>query len=182
MAVKKSLFLGAYWKERGESREENAARISSFLHEAGAADATLATWLLEGLGNSGAFSRADISTRGIETLFRTKHQEFVRFQPFLEIGYSFGLWNGLNASFHASIGATPRRISNAMLNFLPEEAPRDPATWRKLMAAAVQAFEPDTAIVARHARLSRDRDGFPDVAGGWFTYRRGEAIAEHPFN
>ena len=182
MARASSLFLGAYWKERGESVPDSAARISSFLQGAGAADAALANWLLEGLGISGAFRRADISARGIESLLQTTHQEFVSFHPALEVGFSLGLWNGLHASFHATIGATSRRISNATLNFLPEEAPSDPPTWRKLMAAAVQAFEPDTAIVARRSHVSRDRDGFPYAAGGWFTYRRGEPIVEHPFN
>jgi hypothetical protein len=182
MAARNSLFLGAYWKERGESLADGAARISSFLLAAGAADATLATWVLEGLGASGAFRRADISAPGIESLLRTKRQEFVSFRPALKIGFSLGLWNGLNASFHATIGATSRRVSNAILHFLPKEEPRDPRTWRELMSAAVQAFEPDSAIVARRDRVSRDRGGFPDAAGGWFTYRRGEPIVEHPFH
>ncbi|HUB82824.1 MAG TPA: hypothetical protein VMB03_28695 [Bryobacteraceae bacterium] len=166
-----SLSLAARWLDRGESCRDSAARIAEFLGAAGEIDGMLSTWLLEGLGTSGAFRRADVSARGIEDLLRSRGGG-----PFVEwhaagnrTAYSLALWNGLNASFQVTIGMADRR-SSAILSF-QEAAPRDASAWRELMSAAIRAFEPDSAAVTSHPRSAE-----------WFSYHRDGAVIENPFS
>jgi len=179
-----SLLLAARWLDRRESCRDNAARIASFLQAAGETDATLSTWLLEGLATSGAFRRADTSIRGIEELLRCgardAHAVFAgraAARGSGESGFSLALWNGLNASFQATVGELDRNNS-AILSF-QEAAPRDAATWRKLLSAAIEAFQPDLARVTSHAMFSRSGDA---STGEWFSYRRGGPVTENPFS
>jgi len=163
-----SLLLAARWLDRGESRRDYAVRIATFLEATGEIDGTLSTWLLEGLGSSGAFRRADVSAGGIEALLRSRGSE-----P----GFSLALWNGLHASFQATVGMADRR-SSAILSF-QEAPPRDASAWRELMSAAIRAFEPDTATVTAHSLFRRHAH---TPAGEWFSYQRGGAVIENPFS
>lgn len=164
-----AIFLNSYrlearWR-RAEGREMSASRISSFLGAAAAVYPPLGTWLLEGFGTSGAFRKADISPPGIAGLLVTRHDE---------AGFSMTLSNGLNASFHATVGGVGRE-NFIVLAFLPREEPGESKTWRELMAAAIATLDPDSAVVSSRQRTSARHAA---SLGAWFTYRRGEEIAD----
>jgi len=176
----KSLFLGAYWKGRGESRRQAAARISAFLCATGAIDLSLSCWFQKGSRKASAFKPAALSSQGIEPLLKSNNRDITG-DAIADLGYNIGLWNGENASFSATVGATSPYIENSIVLSFQGDSPCDSSTWRKLMEQVIEAFAPDSAVVTSHEYIARHGDQSPDEAGGWFTYRRGESIREHEF-
>lgn len=174
-----SSFLGAYWTGRAEDRGQCASRISAFLRAAGAAHASLGPWFRKASRKSAAFKPVDISPAGIESLLTTNNSD-VSGQPILDLGFSLGIWNGDNAGFSVTIGATSPYIKNAAVLSFEGVPSFNSATWLRLIGCAVEALEPDSAVVTSHDYIARHGGGMPDQVGGWFTYKRGEPITELP--
>jgi len=123
---------------------------------------------------------ADMSPTGIEALLTTNNRDMTG-QAIPELGFSLAVWNGKSASLSAALGAFSPQIGNFVLLSFHGPNPLKAAAWAQLIERAVEAFDPDSAVVTNNEFLERHGNGTPDEAGGWFVYRRGAPIAESYF-
>lgn len=158
----KSPYVGAYWKARQETRDQCARRVSEFMIAAASIDDSLKEWFLKGARKESR-KKADISKEGISRLMRTNNRDSTGV-PIIDLGLNIAVWNGENASFSATIGSFSPWIENvALLEFRGECALKE-SQWRRLIKAAVDSFQPDSALIA-----SNDCDRpFKDAA--WSSY------------
>jgi hypothetical protein len=175
-----SLFLGAYWKARQETRADCASRLANYIREIGAIEPTLQQWFQKSSRRQNARKAADLSIDGIVTLLKTNDREFSG-DPMVELGFNLSLWNGGNASISATVGAFSPYIENSVVLSFRGACPTNKNTWRRLIEEAVKAFDPDSAVVTNHDYIAAHGDGTPDQAGGWFTYVRGSSVQERAF-
>lgn len=175
-----SLFLGAYWKARKETRTECATRLSSYLRAIGSVEPTLQGWFQKASRRQAANKAADLSVEGIQGLLKTNNRD-VGGDPIVELGFNLSLWSGGNVSFSATVGAFSPFIENSVVLSFRGDGPVDREMWRRLIEKAVDAFDPDTAVVTNHDYVAAHGDGAPDEARGWFTYTRGKAVVESTF-
>ena len=96
-----------------------------------------------------------------------------------ELGFSLAVWNGAEASLDITIGAfSPYILNSAVLSFRDAAATRSPIDCRPLMDAAIDAFDPEQAVVTSNELLMRTNAKEPWDAG-WLTYSRGGEVVEH---
>lgn len=176
----KSLFLGVYWASRKESRTDCAARLARFLSAGTGVDPTLERWFLKANRKKDAIIAADITTEGVDALLKTNKKDTTG-EPITELGFSLGIWNGESASLSATVGAFSPYVGNSVVLSYNGDSPASAAVWRTLIERAVEAFDPDTAVVTNHDYVASHGDGAHDEAGGWFRYRRGTPIVECEF-
>lgn len=145
-----------------------------------AVDPTLERWFLKAKRKKDAAVAADISAEAIEALLKTNNRDTTG-EPIAELGFSLGIWNGESASLSATVGAFSPYVGNSVVLSYNGDSPSNSVVWRTLIEHAVEAFDPDAAVVTNHDYVACHGDGAPDEAGGWFLYRRGKPIVECPF-
>jgi hypothetical protein len=174
-----SIFLGAYWGARAESREAAASKIASFLIEAGNLDEGLSCWLKKGMSRKKANARIELTVTGVSASMRTNNRD-VDNLPINELGYNFNAWNGKNADVAIHIAAYDSSTPNSLV--LDSDPVLSESIWRQLCELAIQIFDPDDVVVTSSTHIASRGGAGPVEAGGWFTYRRGNPLQQHPFN
>ena len=177
-------FLGAYWGSRKETRRECAVRIANFLQ--GIAHLPhFALWYLKARSQSTARLHLEAAPDPIEALLRTNSRD-IDGNAIQELGFSLSAWNGSSdttaASLAVTCGAFSTSVKNSAVLYLPSQPPPTDATGletlKGLLVKAIEAWEPDVAVVTSHEFISREGGGMPWEIGGWLVYRRVEGIVE----
>lgn len=160
------MFVGAYWSVRDESKEQAATRIGRFLAAIAPADERLRTWFRKGESRSEANTPLEIGSA------------LVAVPP---VGFSLAAWNGGDVSFTVAIGSTNSRAGNSAVVSFGPKADVSCVRWEPILTAAIDAFDPDHAVVTSNALLDRVRAQRPWEAG-LITYARGGVLTAHPEN
>jgi hypothetical protein len=171
------MFLGAYWAQRKESRDQVAARIAIFLDRISRCDPLLVAWFLKGKSRLSAGVPLETTSAGIALRLEVNRRD-VGGDLIAELGFSLGAWNGSDISLAATLGAFSPYVQNAVvLSFdgtLPTKTTRE---WRYLLDGAVEAFAPDHAVVTSAELLASAKAVRPWEAG-LLTYDRGGDVKE----
>jgi hypothetical protein len=172
------MFVGAYWKQRKESREEVAARLVRFLSAAAGQGSLFSKWYLKGRTPSGARTPLSMDSTSIAKHLRVNRRD-VGGQEMTELGYRLAVWNGNGVSLEATLGVTSPYVRNSVvLSFEKGQDRLSKKDCRTLIEAAVQAFDPEHAVITTAESLERSHATNPWEAGS-FTYERGSEIREH---
>lgn len=96
-----------------------------------------------------------------------------------ELGFSFNIWNGRDdapASLAVTCGAFSGFVNNSAVLYLPPQSePNDADSqgyFKELLHRAVEAWNPDNAVVTSNEFLERKGGGLPWIVGGWLVYKR----------
>lgn len=165
--------VGAYWKQRKESREEAAARIALFLSTIATKHEVLGTWFLKGQTKARALqTKLPLDPDSIANVLRVNRKDTAGREVMTSLGFSLGIWNGGKVSFSAMVGAYSSNVRNtAVLSFGNEGNQFVKQDWRDLLSAMISAFESDDAVVkARNTGAIEGQD--------WITYVRGVGLRE----
>ena len=159
------MFLGAYWAEREESREESSSRVSAFLTAIASQDPAFRQWFLKAMTKARARVPLDTTPAGIAGILRVNRRDTDK-QIITELGFSLGACNGTDCSISASVGCFSRHVGNSVVLSTSRRG-ESLATfnWRYLLEVAIDAFDPDHAVVTSNKRLDAARDG-PDRLSG----------------
>ncbi len=176
LAAEVAMFVGAYWSQRQESREQAAERISRYLRKLVARD-ELAAWFLTARKKSAARVPLGLDPPEVASRLRVNRRD-VGGDVITELGFSLAVWNGAEASLHVTIGAFSPYVSNSVVLAFEAAAARDPADCRPLLEAAIDAFDPEHAVVTSHELLTRTK-AKEAWEVGWLTYGRGGRVVEH---
>jgi hypothetical protein len=156
---------------------ECATRLSDYLRAISLIETSFQEWHQKAPRRRDAATTVDVSIEGIHALLKTNNRD-VGGDPIVELGFNLSLWNGSNVSFSATVGAFSPYIENSVVLSFRGNRRFDSETWRRLIERAVEAFEPDSAVVTNHDYVAAHGDAAGDKAGGWFTYTRGKAVVE----
>lgn len=177
-------FVGVYWGPRAESRIACARRTFEFLTAVSALPG-LDRWFQKGRSRATAVRSVELDPEAIAAVLRTNRRDDDR-TVIPELGFDLGLWNGNDEwpmSLNVHCGATSIITRNAVvLGLDPLEVPPSPDALRfhtSILEAMVGAWDPDDGVVTTPEFMARAGGGPPWVAGGWFTYKRGEGLAKH---
>ncbi len=170
------MFVGAYWSQRQESLEQAAERISRYLRRLVTRD-EFATWFLTARKKSAALVPVGLDPHEVASRLRVNRRD-VGGDVITELGFSLAIWNGANASLRVTIGAFSPYVSNSAVLAFDASAARNPSDCRPLLEAAIDAFDPEHAVVTSHELLKRTKA--KEVwEVGWLTYGRGGQVVEH---
>lgn len=182
--MNESLFIGAYWSSRKESRQECAERIATFLRSI-ESHAGLDRWFLKARSRKAAMMPLELTIEAIGERLKTNSQD-TDGTPIQELGFNLNVWNGSDAnpaSLVITCGVFSSFVKNSAVLYLPPQPPPTDAhsceTFRALLEKCVKAWDPDDALVTSTQFLNRKGGGMPWVTGGWATYRRGQCIELH---
>lgn len=174
-----SLFLGAYWGSRQESRQDCAHKISNFLTGISRVDQSFSKWFKLGMSRAKANSEIGLLEDAVFKVLKTNNRDIDK-TPIVELGFSFNAWNGKDANISIHIGAYDSPMPNSVV--LRPSGSESEGTWRQLCELAVSVFDPDELVVTSHDYIERHGGGMPTEAGGWFTYRRGGSLLQHDYD
>lgn len=170
------MIVGAYWSMREESREQAAENLARFLASIAKQDEALAQWFAKGRSRASSRTQLDVSATSIATLLRSNRRDLDG-RPIPDLGFRIGIWNGADISLSATLGAYNQYVKNAVvLTFGDRPVGYGAEAWKRLLASAVEAFDPDEAVVRdpHHDPESTTRSS----DDGWLTYKRGGEIQE----
>ena len=174
------MFVGAYWPQRKESREQVAARIARFLSEVGSTTEWLSKWYVKARSAASARTPLATDTTSVANELKANRRD-IGGDVMSELGFNIGVWNGDSASLAATIGAYSSSIQNSVvLSIEDEQPPLRREDWRDLLRAAINAFNPEHAVVTSNERLKHTGATNPWEAG-WLMYQRGGEIEQSPF-
>jgi hypothetical protein len=156
-------------------------RVSKYLRAIGSKDPSLEAWLLKAQSRKEEGTRADITPGGIASVLRTNNRD-TDGEVIRELGFSVSLWNGKDASFSATVGSYSPHIKNSVVLSFHQDGPSERLIWRYLFEKAIEAFDPESAVVTSHDYIVRHGGGSPSDAGGWLTYKRNYGVAEAQFS
>lgn len=172
------MFIGAYWGPRRESRERVAQRLAEFLQSLPSASGSLSTWYVKGQSRASASTSIVATPEKIALRLKTNRRED-NDEIISELGFSFGAWNGGDASLQATIGAFTSHIGNSVVLSYDESAlDLSRSECRGVLESAVRAFDPDKAVVTSTEYLTKMGSAQPWEAGV-LTYTRGGKVEEH---
>ncbi len=180
--VMESSFVGAYWSSRKETREECAKRIAMFL-ESIADRPSFRRWFLKKRSRKATSLPLEISVPAIGEELRTNNRD-IDGAAILELGFNLNVWNGNEnapASFAVTCGAFSRQVKNSAVLYLPKQESIDATFYQEitlLLKKAIQAWEPENAVVTSAEYLSKSGGGMPWVVGGWLSYQRETGIVQ----
>lgn len=170
-------FVGVYWAAREESPEEVSQRITAFLRAVAVVDASLETWFLKGSTRAAATTRLEIDQSEIVRRLRVNRRDD-NGQQIPDLGYSLSVWNGAGVSLQASLGKySPSVLNSVVLKFERSAATLDPVAWKRLLNAAIEAFNPEHGVVTDNVILTEADAKFP-WEKGWLTYSLGGEVQE----
>jgi hypothetical protein len=150
------MFVGTYWSARQESREQAARRVAGFLRAiSSTADGVLSEWFhTERTHRAASQVRIDSTPEGVEPYLRVNRRDLDR-EVMPELGFSFDVWNGRDVSFRVTVGAYSPHVGNAAVLSFQGPIQLGDADWRKLLDAAIEAFDPEHGVVTSLAELAR---------------------------
>jgi hypothetical protein len=174
------MFVGAYWQQRKESREEVAGRVTRFLSDLGARNALFSKWFSKGRSKAAAGTPIVMDASGLAGNLKVNRRD-VGGDVMPELGFTLGIWNGDGVSMQATAGAYNPYVRNSVvLSFDTVEDRLTKADWKVVLEAVIGAFDPEHAVVTSADYMTRHQPSNPWDAG-WFTYSRGVGVREHPF-
>jgi hypothetical protein len=169
-----SLFLGAYWKARAEDAAAAAARLAVFLGAVARIDARLARWFsVVTTGSAGEV--VPLTPEGIMAHLQTQKTD-AGGHPMPTLGVRFHAWTEAYSTIDATVGAYSPRIRNAVV-LQPEGHTVQDSAWRQMLQAAVDAFDPDDAVVSSVAIMKSAGTTRPSEAA-WLSRARGAELRE----
>jgi hypothetical protein len=98
--------------------------------------------------------RIDSTPEGVERYLKVNRRDVDR-EEIPELGFSFDVWNGGDVSFRATVGAYSPHVGNAAVLSFQGPIQLGDADWRKLLDAAIEAFDPEHGVVTSLAELAR---------------------------
>jgi hypothetical protein len=171
------LFVGVYWSERPESREVVAVRIANFLAVIARYGDVLAKWFLKARSKRAAFAPIEIEPGSIAAALKVNRRD-VGGEVVPELGFSLGLWNGRTASLSLTAGAFSPYVRNSVVLAFEDGEWANRDLLRKVLSAAIEAFDPDHGVVTSSEKLARVQVEHAWQAG-WLTYARDGQVVEH---
>ena len=172
------MFVGAYWSQRKETREQVAVRIARFLEAIASKNKSLSTWLLKGRTKAQGRTELPLDPVSIGRALAVNRRDLGG-EPIPEVGFNLSIWNGADVSLAATIGSFDSYVRNSVvLSFGDDKDRLAEADWRSLLGAAITAFDPEHGVVTSSQHLAR-ASAKNAWDAGWFTYERGEGIREH---
>lgn len=173
------MFVGAYWSERSESREQAAERLVRFLRGAAAVDASLAAWFLKGRSKAAAATPVAVEPASLASRLEAARRD-VGADVMSEVGFGLGLWNGKDVSLAATVGAVSPFVRNSVVLSSDGtlQALGEPAL-RRLLEVAVETLDPEHAAVTSAGLLQAAGAEDPWEAG-LFTFTRGRGVLRGP--
>lgn len=172
------MFVGAYWSQRKESRQQAASRIALFLGTIASKNEALSTWFLKGRSKAQGRTKLSLDADSIGRELVANRRD-IGGEPMLEVGFSMGIWNGESVSFDATIGAFSPYVQNSVVLSFDDDGDRlNETDWRGLLDSAIFAFEPEHGVVTSGQRLARAgaRSAWD---AGLLTYERSTGVREH---
>lgn len=174
------MFIAAYWGRRPEPKGRVADRLADFLQAVASSGDALATWYLKGRSRELAKTPVAPTALQLAAFLKTNRRDD-NGEVMSELGFSLGLWNGGHVSLQATIGAFSPHVQNSVvLSYDRKSFDLDRSICRAALEAAVQAFDPDKAVVTSTEYLETVGVTEPSEAG-MLTYRRGGKVEEHSF-
>lgn len=164
-----TLFVGVYWSERRESREAVAVRVARFLALVAQCEAIFARWFLKARTKSAGGIPVIPDANEVATKLKVNRRD-VGGDVISELGFSLGLWNGRTASLSATVGACSPHVRNSVVLAFDERAQIDKQVLRKVLCAAIEAFEPDHGVVTS-SKLLTSAGSVDPWETGWLTLR-----------
>lgn len=122
-----------------------------------------------------------LTAEGIEPYLKTNNRD-TDGAPIVELGFDLGLWNGGSVSLSITCGAYSPAICNSVVIYLPPTAElgeNDLATFRSLLDACIDAWEPDHAVATSSQLMAQEGGGRPWQTRGWLNYSKGDPISTH---
>jgi hypothetical protein len=170
-----TMFVGAYWSQRAETKESAAGRVNAFLRAVPDCGIPFARWYSKAKSRAAALrAPIKIDVVSIAAKLKANRGDFDR-KPIRELGFSFSAWNGAQASCFATIGGWSEHVGNTAILDLGEDCTVTMDVYRALVTEMVRAFDPDHAVVASDGQMRRAGATKPWEAGV-FTYTRGGAV------
>jgi len=169
----------AYWWERKASADDCAVRITQFLSDLGRCDSQFNNWYWQGRSRKeGLRWRLSIVDRASlrRAVLRGRHRNYQGKLAFPELGFGLGMWNGLDSKHATSIslscGAWYPDAANCCLLYLPDElgSLKRAGSMQDIIAAVVNAWNPDCASVVSNRALSRRRSKGKAPIVDWMVY------------
>lgn len=176
------MFAGAYWMKRPESREQAGDRLAAFFKVLPRVSDRLTAWFLKGRTRADALNKPlDLGSKSLARVLKANRRD-TDLEAMPELGLHLGIWNGKTISFAATIGARSSAVPNsAVLSDESAENGLDEDSWRRILNAMIDSFNPDHAAVVNPKVLSSAGSAHPwDV--GWLVYTRGRGLTEQSSN
>lgn len=174
------MFAGAYWSQRCESRAEVARRVTSFFRALAECSSELSRWYRKGRTKASALSRPlSLDEASVADSLKSSRRD-VGGDVIAELGYNLGVWNGKGISVSGTLGSSSLYALNSVVlsEEANEEALRD-SSWRLVLSALIESFDPEHAVVASRQSMSRAGTAKPWEVG-WLSYQRGGSVIEYP--
>lgn len=175
------MFIGAYWGNRKETRDECAKRIADVLQRLAQNHPALGAWYQKGRSKNAALKKTvELTPDSIGRILRTNNRDTDGL-PILELGFRMGVWNGntqLAASFSATCGGYSDVVKNrVVLDFDPscDLGLLSTERMRAILVDFIEAFDPDKAVVTSLEYM--DHAGVKDPCdAGWLMYDRKRGV------
>lgn len=169
------MFIGAYWGNRKETRDECAKRIADVLQRLAQNHPALGTWYQKGRSKNAALKNiVELTPDSIGRILRTNNRDTDSL-PIVELGFRIGVWNGntqLAASFSATCGGYSDVVKNrVVLDFDPswDAGLLSSERMRSILTDFIEAFDPEKAVVTSLEYMDRAGVNAPWDAG-WLMY------------
>ena len=157
-----------------------AERLVHFLDALARESDLLSRWFLKGNTRASARTPLELDVGAVAFTLKVNRRD-VGGEVIPELGFSLGVWNGRTADVSATMGAYSRYVGNSVvLSFSHPPANFGAKEWKSLVEIAVRELDPDHAVVTSSEYLRKTGAQDPWEAG-WFIFRRGGTIDEHPF-
>jgi hypothetical protein len=171
-----SLFIGAYWPSRRETKEQCARRVADFLARIESRPDT-SQWFPKGKSAKSS-TRVPVPATfdGVLPFIKTNNRD-TDGSAIAELGFNLSLWNGGSVALSITCGAFAPAIRNSVvLNLHPaaELAAENLASLRELLEAIVAVWEPDNAVLTSPQLIAQNGGGMPWQTRGWLNYRKSE--------
>lgn len=174
-----TIFVGTYWSQRRESREEAAERIERFLDSLRANGSLFEQWFLKGRSRALSNTVLPLDVNAVAAALETNRRD-VGGEDISELGFNLAVWNGDVASLDVTVGAFSPRVSNsAVLSIAAGESSLSSSDWKGILDLAVESFDPEHGMVTNQENLNNLNFINPWEAGR-FIYERGHGVTEHP--
>ena len=112
------MFLGAYWPERKESREQVAQRLERFLSSIAANSGHLSEWFMKGRSSRAARTPLKLEAASLGAMLKVNRRD-VGGDVIPELGFSLGVWNGASASLDATLGISSPHVKTRLFCLSP---------------------------------------------------------------
>ncbi len=172
------MFIGAYWSERKEPREDAAKRIAEFLTSITSCSEHFSKWFGTARSKAAALQLPiAVDSLSVASKLSVNRRDIDR-QSIPDLGYSLAVWNGGDVSFSARVGVYNPYASNVVTLELGDSVALSPDVLKKLLEEMIRAFDPDEGVVTDKKHMRQMGLSKPWEAG-WFTYERGGEVKEN---